>query len=757
MQELKKMKIWICWNHTLTRDNKPTKKPLSANGTTTGTNEKYRSTWVSYEEATISAKEHGFNGVGFIIPEGYYFLDIDHRNTEDALTQTLLTRHDTYAERSVSKSGFHIYGKCNTLRLPITNGKLDKKYYTKNPHNHLELYIGGATNRFAVFTSDVIYDKPVRESTSAILTTLEKDMIRKPPVNNHSKSEAEQKCFDIICSLRKDKNSEKFIRLYDTGNITEFQSASEADLSLCSMIAFRTGDNPELIDAIFRKSALYRDKWEREDYRSTTIEKAVEACQGVFHYSIMPHPDYFIYDPKSRKMNVSCPILARHIRNDLHYIFVRDNAHSGVLKYVYENGCYRLYADEMLKGIIKRYITDYDENLLKMSYVEEVFKQLTTDLVFAKNENLNSEEGIINFSNGLLRLEDMTLLPHTPDTLSTIQIACEWTGHEEPTPVFDNFLHTLTDGDNGTAHLLLQFMGACLSNIKGWRLKKALFLYGKGDTGKSQLKALTEKLLGKGNYVGIDLREIEARFGTGNIYGKRLAGSSDMSFLSIDELKTFKKCTGGDSLFAEFKGQNGFEFIYDGLLWFCMNRLPKFGGDNGQWVYDRMIQIECKNVIPKEKQDKFLLDKMYAERNGIVYKAIMALKSVISAGYQFTEPHSVIEARKIYMEENNTVISFYNDCMTKRPNGKITDQCTTGRIFKVYRAWCTDNNHGYAQTAKEFRDTLALHLDTTFSQMTVHRGKGGTFYREYTLTTDAKELYAMAYGYDETEFLSSAG
>ena len=88
MQELKKMKIWICWNHTLTRDNKPTKKPLSANGTTTGTNEKYRSTWVSYEEATISAKEHGFNGVGFIIPEGYYFLDIDHRNTEDALTQT---------------------------------------------------------------------------------------------------------------------------------------------------------------------------------------------------------------------------------------------------------------------------------------------------------------------------------------------------------------------------------------------------------------------------------------------------------------------------------------------------------------------------------------------------------------------------------------------------------------------------------------------------------------------------------------------
>jgi putative DNA primase/helicase len=64
-------------------------------------------------------------------------------------------------------------------------------------------------------------------------------------------------------------------------------------------------------------------------------------------------------------------------------------------------------------------------------------------------------------------------------------------------------------------------------------------------------------------------------FGTGAIYGTRLAGSSDMSFLSVDELKTFKKITGGDSLYAEFKGQQAFEFTYNGLLWFCMNRATK--------------------------------------------------------------------------------------------------------------------------------------------------------------------------------------
>lgn len=64
------------------------------------------------------------------------------------------------------------------------------------------------------------------------------------------------------------------------------------------------------------------------------------------------------------------------------------------------------------------------------------------------------------------------------------------------------------------------------------------------------------------------------------------------------------------------KGQQAFEFTFNGLLWFCMNRLPKFGGDDGKWVYDRIMVVDCPNVIPKEQQDKQLLEKMFAERRG---------------------------------------------------------------------------------------------------------------------------------------------
>ena len=79
MDELKSQKIWFCWNYE-TRKGKRTKVPISAYGTPTGTNAPYAGTWVTYDEAVKAAKKHGYNGVGFKIPEGYFFLDIDHKD-----------------------------------------------------------------------------------------------------------------------------------------------------------------------------------------------------------------------------------------------------------------------------------------------------------------------------------------------------------------------------------------------------------------------------------------------------------------------------------------------------------------------------------------------------------------------------------------------------------------------------------------------------------------------------------------------------
>jgi P4 family phage/plasmid primase-like protien len=680
---------------------------------------------------------------------------MDHMGVNDPFVQIRLDRLNTYAESSVSGTGIHAYGLMDAGRIPTYEKdgkrKLDKAFYQKNPNNNMELYFGAITNRFAVFTGKVIRDADIIDCTDAVLLTLDKDMRRKDKQKYSEKRDGgDKEVFDIVASLMKQKNGEKFRRLYNDGDYSEYGSQSEADCALCAMIAFRTGADPQMIDTVFRSSALMRDKWNRDDYRESTIEKGIEACHGTFHKSKMEHPDFIRFNKQTGEPYVVVPLLAEHTRKNLRYLLVRDSGKQGLLKYVYEDGVYRLYADDMFKGCIKKFIEDYDPEVVKIGQVSEAYQHIITDLNYVGQDELNADETLVNFKNCLLRVtaDSLTPVPHTPNVYSTIQIPCCWTGKPSPTPVFDSYMNTLTNGNAAVTELLLEVIGLVISNIKAWRTKKSLFMKGPGDSGKSVIKTLTEMFVGKGNFIGIDLKEIEARFGTGAIYGTRLAGSSDMSFLTVDELKTFKKITGGDSLFAEFKGQQAFEFTYNGFLWFCMNRLPKFGGDDGEWVYNRIMVVDCPNTIPRNKQDTRLIDKLYAEREGIIFKTVRALQQVIRNGYRFTEPESVTAARAAYQSDNSTVISFFNECMCERPSDKIEDSCTTGKVYKVYKAWCADNNNGYAKTYKEFRDQLADYLGTTFYEMIAKRHTG-TFYRSYTLDTEIKKQYAQVYGYDD--------
>jgi putative DNA primase/helicase len=86
---------------------------------------------------------------------------------------------------------------------------------------------------------------------------------------------------EVVALCRKARNAPKFERLYDRGNLSDYDGdESRADQALVSMMAFYTQDAGQL-DNLFRGSALYRpEKWgKRADYRRRTIEKALVHLQ----------------------------------------------------------------------------------------------------------------------------------------------------------------------------------------------------------------------------------------------------------------------------------------------------------------------------------------------------------------------------------------------------------------------------------------------------------------------------------------------
>lgn len=411
--------------------------------------------------------------------------------------------------------------------------------------------------------------------------------------------------------------------------------------------------------------------------------------------------NYIAYE-KGEPAGVIPPLLAEHFKANEHYYLIKSGKVCGekpmIALYNSTRGVFEIVGKTKLEAEIKKYIHSVKVELIKMRDVEEVYKQLTADRdnLWITLEAMNSAQNIINFKNGLLDLKTMSFSDHTPKVLSSIQLDTDYDPDyntaENGCPVFKNYLATLTNGDDEVIKLLWEYLGLVISNIHGYVTKQALFLVGIGDTGKSQYLALLAELVGRDNYASIDLKGLEERFGTAAIFDKRLAGCPDMSFMDIGELKVFKKITGGDAIQFEHKGRDAITARYQGCLIFCANSMPKFSGDKGDHVYNRMLCVPCVNVIPPEKRDPELLSKMLSEKQAIINTAIVHLRDFITRGYKFDEPKVCQSFRKEYKVANDNVLQFLNECCAPREQVGHQAVSTRFEFYNAYKAYCAENN-----------------------------------------------------------------
>ena len=100
---------------------------------------------------------------------------------------------------------------------------------------------------------------------------------------------------DLLARARKAKNGEKFRALYDDGDTTEHDGDdSAADLALTSMLMFWASTDPVRTDTLFRRSALYREKWDERHpgdgrtYGQMTLDAATDPGRPGYDPHLMP-------------------------------------------------------------------------------------------------------------------------------------------------------------------------------------------------------------------------------------------------------------------------------------------------------------------------------------------------------------------------------------------------------------------------------------------------------------------------------------
>ena len=261
-QALKAEARWVCWRYT-TRNGKPTKVPIDPkNGQLASCTDS--ATWSGFSQAISAAKQLKANGVGFVLGDGFTGVDLD--KCRDPKTgqikqwaKKIMGRVPTYWETSPSGTGLHAF-----ILGALPPGRRRK--------GRIEMYDDG---RYFTVTGDSLNGSTVtncedqlRELHSEIFPAEKQIPIRDQLVPN---SLLDQELLDKAMSA---KNGSKFERLWN-GDSSGYLSHSEADLALCSMLAFWTGPDAGRIDQLFRQSGLMRKKWERGDYRNRTINGAL--------------------------------------------------------------------------------------------------------------------------------------------------------------------------------------------------------------------------------------------------------------------------------------------------------------------------------------------------------------------------------------------------------------------------------------------------------------------------------------------------
>jgi hypothetical protein len=269
IDELKRQRRWTLWRLEPDKNGKPTKTPYSPSGF------KHDITNPANLHSYAELEPHApkWSGIGLALGEfdGVYVWGVDFDKCCDVVSgkfspesRQVVIDLDSYGEYSPSGTGAHVLG---IGRIPKTPGKKAEGVARPFPGcKQIEVkglgYYFTFTGRHLSKTPSVLQDR--QEQVLALY-----DRVSKIPT-------ATKKDNGLTVTIPASEE-ERFQKLI-SGDCSDYNDDhSTADFALCILLAKKHGCNPFKVDAEFRNSGLYREKWERDDYRENTITRAVLA------------------------------------------------------------------------------------------------------------------------------------------------------------------------------------------------------------------------------------------------------------------------------------------------------------------------------------------------------------------------------------------------------------------------------------------------------------------------------------------------
>lgn len=686
---------WVVWRYE-ERNGKQTKVPYNPMTGLPASSTNPR-TWVTFGQALTS---EGFAGVGFVFAADDPFVGVDLDHCRDAETgeieqwaQEIVDRLDSYTEVSPSGEGLHIF-----VRGVLPEGQRRK--------DKVEMYDQA---RYFTVTGDHVEGTPttIVDRTSE-LVALHAEVFgagEQPLIRTVARTASDQQVLRSAMAATAD-----FGQLWAGEWAGTYPSQSEADLALCSCLAYWAGGDSEQIDRLFRQSNLYRAKWDERHsgdgrtYGQVTVQKAIESG----------------FEPGGEVTFTDTASLADLPNTDAGNAEAVSLLYRDKLTYDAERGRWLMWAGHSWRSAREYEVFQIalatarerqkaaltvvelskkqeaikwainSENEYKLRATVEVLRRL-----LATDEQWDSDPWLLGCQNGVVDLRTGELRDGRPQDRITKTTRLAFDPGAECSR-WERFLEEVFGGDDELIGFVRRAIGYMLT---GETSEQCLFLcHGNGANGKSTLlRVLRDLMSDYGANTPFSTLEV-SRFGNqptndlAALAGARLVTASEIAEEGRLNEARIKAITGGDPVTARYLNKEFFTYTPQFKLWLAVNDLPNIGGgDDGIW---RRIRLVPFNESFLGREDQSLEATLRTELPGILAWAVRGCIEWQQKG--LGQPDAVKQATGQYRSDNDTLSRFIDEKCQPAPELTVT----VSDFYQTYASWCVANGEACLTKAK---------------------------------------------------------
>lgn len=320
---------------------------------------------------------------------------------------------------------------------------------------------------------------------------------------------------------------------------------------------------------------------------------------------------------------------------------------------------------------LKRDVEFYLKEFVKSESVNEILNKIRRKTYQSINVFVENSKDFVCLKNGVWCFSQHKLLDHSPEYKFINRLPIIYNPDARCNKIA-TFFNSIVYPDK--VQLLYELFGFCL--IPEYKIQKAGLLIGSGRNGKSVYLNLLKCFLGKDNVSNQSIQKLSKdKFSSYQLFGKIANIFPDLSSEEIGDSSTFKALTSGlDSISAEQKFKNSFDFINHAKLLFSCNQIPK-SRDDSDAFYRRWVIIIFPFTFEGSKDNKNLITELTTdeELSGLLNIAIEYSYRLIEEG-EFTSSQTTDEVREIYTRLSDSVGSFILDKIDISPEDFISKE-----------------------------------------------------------------------------------